>query len=58
MYVNDSGCEFPIKQFRNGNSKCFDQLLERYKQRVFSYIFQMVKTMIMPMIFFKKYLLK
>ena len=42
MYVNDSD-DFLIKQFRKGNSKCFDQLLERYKQRVFSYIFQMVK---------------
>ena len=42
MYNNDSD-EFLIKQFRNGNSKCFDQLLDRYKQRVFSYIFQMVK---------------
>ena len=42
MYVNDSD-NFLIKQFRKGNSKCFDQLLERYKQRVFSYIFQMVK---------------
>ena len=42
MYNNYSD-EFLIKQFRNGNSKCFDQLLDRYKQRVFSYIFQMVK---------------
>ena len=42
MYVNDSD-DFLIKQFRKGNNKCFDQLLERYKQRVFSYIFQMVK---------------
>ena len=42
MYANDSD-DFLIKQFRKGNSKCFDQLLERYKQRVFSYIFQMVK---------------
>ncbi len=42
MYVNDSD-DFLIKQFRKGNSKCFDQLLDRYKQRVFSYIFQMVK---------------
>ena len=42
MYVNDSD-DFLIKQFRKGNSKCFDQLLERYKQRVFSYIFQMVR---------------
>ena len=42
MYVNDSD-DFLIKQFRKGNSKCFDQLLERYKQRVFSYIFKMVK---------------
>ena len=42
MYVNDSD-DFLIKQFRKGNSKCFDQLLKRYKQRVFSYIFQMVK---------------
>lgn len=42
MYVNDSD-DFLIKQFRKGNSKCFDKLLERYKQRVFSYIFQMVK---------------
>tara|TARA_Y200000002_G_scaffold365188_1_gene354851 strand:+ start:7623 stop:8219 length:597 start_codon:yes stop_codon:yes gene_type:complete len=42
MYVNDSD-DFLIKHFRKGNSKCFDQLLERYKQRVFSYIFQMVK---------------
>ena len=42
MYVNDSD-DFLIKQFRKGNSKCFDQLLERYKQSVFSYIFQMVK---------------
>ena len=42
MYVNDSD-DFLIKQFRKGNSKCFDQLLDRYKQRVFSYIFQMVR---------------
>ena len=42
MYVNYSD-DFLIKQFRKGNSKCFDQLLERYKQRVFSYIFQMVR---------------
>ena len=42
MYNNNSD-EFLIKQFRKGNSKCFDQLLDRYKQRVFSYIFQMVK---------------
>ena len=41
MYNNSD--EFLIKQFRKGNSKCFDQLLDRYKQRVFSYIFQMVK---------------
>ena len=39
----NSSDEFLIKQFRKGNSKCFDQLLDRYKQRVFSYIFQMVK---------------
>ena len=42
MYVNDSD-DFLINQFRKGDSKCFDQLLERYKKRVFSYIFQMVK---------------
>jgi len=41
MYVNDSD-DFLIKQFRKGNSKCFDQLLDRYKQRVFSYIFYFV----------------
>lgn len=32
-----------IKKFRAGNSRCFDILLERYQQRVFSYIYQMVK---------------
>jgi RNA polymerase sigma factor (sigma-70 family) len=32
-----------IKKFRAGNSRCFDVLLERYQQRVFSYIYQMVR---------------
>ena len=35
--------EFLIKEFRSGNNKAFDALLNKYKQRVFSYILQMVK---------------
>ena len=32
-----------IKEFKSGNNKCFDIILEKYQQRVFSYIFKMVK---------------
>ena len=42
MYSEKSD-EFLINKFRLGNNKCFDTLLERYQQRVFSYIIQMVK---------------
>ena len=42
MYSKESD-EFLIKEFRSGNNKAFDALLNKYKQRVFSYILQMVK---------------
>lgn len=42
MYSNESD-EFLIQQFRSGNNQCFDILLSKYQQRVFSYIFKMVK---------------
>lgn len=32
-----------VKSFVSGNKKCFDVLLERHKQKVFSYIFMMVR---------------
>ncbi|GAO28659.1 RNA polymerase sigma factor [Geofilum rubicundum] len=32
-----------VKSFVSGNQKCFDVLLERHKQKVFSYIFLMVR---------------
>lgn len=42
MYSNKSD-EFLIKQFRSGNNKCFDIILDKYQQRVFSYILKMIK---------------
>jgi RNA polymerase sigma factor (sigma-70 family) len=42
MYANECDDSL-IKKFRAGNSRCFDVLLERYQQRVFSYIYQMVR---------------
>jgi RNA polymerase sigma factor (sigma-70 family) len=32
-----------VKSFVSGNQKCFDALIERHKQKVFSYIFLMVR---------------
>ncbi len=32
-----------VKSFVSGNQKCFDVLLERHKQKIFSYIFLMVR---------------
>ena len=42
MYVDKSD-EYLIHQYRSGNNKCFDALLSKYQDRVFSYIMQMVK---------------
>ena len=32
-----------VCEYANGNNEAFDTLLIRYKQRLFSYIFQMVR---------------
>ena len=42
MY-SDKSDEFLINQFRSGNNQCFDILLSKYQQRVFSYVIKMVK---------------
>lgn len=42
MYADKSD-EYLIHQYRSGNNKCFDALLSKYQDRVFSYIMQMVK---------------
>ena len=42
MYSQTSD-DILIKEFKSGNNKCFDIILEKYQQRVFSYIFKMVK---------------
>ena len=42
MYSNESD-EFLIQQFRSGNNQCFDVILSKYQQRVFSYVLKMVK---------------
>ena len=43
MYSNISD-DFLIKEFKSGNDKCFDIILEKYQQRVFSYILKLVKN--------------
>ena len=42
MYSQTSD-DILIKEFKSGNNKSFDIILEKYQQRVFSYIFKMVK---------------
>jgi RNA polymerase sigma-70 factor (ECF subfamily) len=42
MFSNKSD-EFLINQFRSGNNQCFDVILNKYQQRVFSYIIKLVK---------------
>ena len=41
---NNLSDEGLVKGFASGNYKCFDVLLDRHKQRVFSYIFLMVRN--------------
>jgi RNA polymerase sigma-70 factor (ECF subfamily) len=41
---NNLSDEGLVKGFTSGDHKCFDVLLERHKQRVFSYIFLMVRN--------------
>ena len=42
MYANESD-EILVNKFRSGDNKSFDAILLKYQQRVFSYIFKMVK---------------
>jgi RNA polymerase sigma-70 factor (ECF subfamily) len=42
MYSQTSD-DILIKEFKSGNNKSFDIILEKYQQRIFSYIFKMVK---------------
>jgi RNA polymerase sigma-70 factor (ECF subfamily) len=42
MFSNKSD-EFLINQFRSGNNQCFDIILNKYQQRIFSYIIKLVK---------------
>jgi RNA polymerase sigma-70 factor (ECF subfamily) len=42
MYANESD-EILVNKFRSGDNKCFDAILLKYQQRVFSYILKMVK---------------
>ncbi|NLX72707.1 MAG: sigma-70 family RNA polymerase sigma factor [Bacteroidales bacterium] len=41
--LNKLSDEELVKSFVSGDKKCFDVLLERHKQRIFSYIFMMVR---------------
>jgi RNA polymerase sigma-70 factor (ECF subfamily) len=41
--LSEKSDEFLIKQFKSGNNQCFDIILNKYQQRVFSYILKMVK---------------
>ncbi len=43
MMYSQKSDDFLIKEFKSGNNKCFDIILEKYQQRVFSYILKMVK---------------